>query len=178
MEDVFFDSDLLSMITEHLNYHDVIRLMSVNKDLSAILLPIQERMLAGVLRQASNSLITLRATICFNPSDNKSLNLCIQQMRERKLNALKNLIVDNWYVFHINSLYTTAFVSLLLDKTLWFHNLFYTQKWFKYPEFQDLSKHIHIHFPERYTKYELIMLSQALNIPKKRLLSKPKSSSS
>ena len=171
MEQVLFDNDILQIITQHLNYHDVIRLMSVNKELSVIMLPIQERMLASVLKQSSEALITLRSTVYFNPSiHNNSLSSCIQELRERKLNALKHLIVNNWCVFHINGLYTTAFLSLLVDTTSWFHNLFYTQKWYKYPEFTYLSKHIHINNPEHYNKNELALLSKALYVPKRMTL--------
>ena len=167
MDQVLFNNDMLLLVSQHLNYHDVIRLMSVNKELNSILLSIQESKLSSVLKQSSEALITLRSTICFNPSENKSINVCIQELRERKLNAFKNLIVNNWYVFHISGLYTTAFISLLIDRTSWFHDLFYTQKWYKYPEFRHLSKHIQIHNPEHYSKNDLTLLSVALNIPKK-----------
>jgi hypothetical protein len=167
MDQVLFDNDMLSLISQHLNYHDVIRLMSVNKELNSIMLPIQEKKLTSVLNQSSEALIILRSSICFNPSENKSINVCIQEMRERKLNAFRNLIVNNWYVFHISGLYTTAFISLLIDRTSWFHDLFYTQKWYKYPEFRHLSKHIQIHNPEHYSKNDRALLYKALNIPKK-----------
>ena len=171
MDQVLFDNDMLLLISQHLNYHDVIRLMSVNKELNSIMLPIQEGKLTSVLKQSSEALITLRSTICFNPSENKSINVCIQELRESKLNAFRNLIVNNWYVFRISGLYTTAFISLLIDRTSWFHDLFYTQKWYKYPEFRHLSKHIQIHNPEHYSKNDLKLISIALNIPKKTISS-------
>lgn len=163
VDDVLYDFNMLQWITKHHDYIDIIRLSSTCKCMYKLLKPIRRNKLNQVTQRASKCLITLKMPICYNPRMNKSLRLCIRESQIHRWLALKSLLVDYWYIFHVNPMFRLVFIDLMINKTSLFYDLFIRQKWYENPLFKDLSKHIHIDYPEYYTKQELMILKKVLN---------------